>query len=231
MLIPLFSLFTIQKQVNAAMYSTSLSTNQRYFWHIDNVSSIISYWDTNFNPHGIISSSAGGYVKYTTLNIDEEIIGIFSMGNFTITDTNANVSFVLALSIGTWPSMWHPGLISSINWTLENTNAITYANIQNGTLTITNDSQKIRYEFHEKAGIKQNTTLIYNMDTGILLECYSDTGFVHVGLSYSHMETVTVPIGIDQWFIIIPCLTGIALIVLYIKKTRNNVVKDLKKIS
>ncbi|MHA1270094.1 MAG: hypothetical protein ACTSPY_09940 [Candidatus Helarchaeota archaeon] len=220
--IPLYSIFITP--INAD-FSPMVKSGQIYTWKIENISSgVIQYWDMNFpwTYHGSINASANSSIKFTTMIIGVDISGLFVMGNFSIVDNDSNIASVLNLGFGMWnPVPWFEGFFSETNWSKEIANANNLVNFTAGdTLTITNDSNRIKFEYKQGDGGNLNATLIYNMTTGVLLEAYVEIFMwneYYLGITYVSVSDVTNVIGIETWIPIITGIISVSIIYIYLK--------------
>jgi hypothetical protein len=114
--------------------------------------------------------------------VNNEVHGTFTIGNLTIHANNSRIGYELAFSI--WP--WFPGLISHLGWASVDQSAVDAATgFMEGELVISTTSTTKSYIYHQGAWGNQNTTLVYDRQTGILLEGYSEFFFqndYHLGV-------------------------------------------------
>lgn len=210
-------------QVQAA-YSDAIQANMKYNWKIENVTDeVVTFTDVSYIPKGNWKAYTGNYISYSVTSVAEEITGSFSIGNLTVTATDADIAVSLTLSIGTW----YPGLISDTNWTQQSQYATNNATgFFDGDLTYTLGSQTATFKYLQNTSNgNQNTTLIYNRTTGILLEGYGEYYFgshVYIGLSFDSAEVITPPIGIESMFLtIIGIFITASIIAIYFNNTRK----------
>ncbi len=148
---------------------------------------IVVAWEwpsTNFQ------TATGSYLNYTltdydSANFTHPSAGIIEIGNLTIQTTNNKTGEALVLSI----YGWFPGLVtSSSNWNLQKQVAQEAANGQwtLGTLVTSEPSynyegislQAINFTYNQDPSTgNQNTTLVYDKETGVLLEGYTEIQF------------------------------------------------------
>ena len=209
------SFLSIASPQTRAAYSSTVQTNQTYYWTIHNVSaSVTGFIDTSYNPKGNWQAIAGENISFELQTIGNGVTGEFSIGNLTLICANSDIAVSLALSI----MSWFPGLIADINWVKQN--AYAQSNSSMGVLTIVNDSQKISYQYKQPGAFSQNTTLVYNMTTGVLLECFTETNFGsywYLSLIFNRMETLP-PIGTGSFLIPIFSILLIGIVFLQLKK-------------
>ncbi|MFX0170786.1 MAG: hypothetical protein ACFE9L_02595 [Candidatus Hodarchaeota archaeon] len=156
---------------------------------------IIQEWNDDFVaawewPSIYFVTTAGSYINYTLSHYDpanftHPSAGTIEIGNLTTQTTNNKTAEVLALSI--WG--WFPGLVtSSSDWNYQKEVAQEAANGQwtAGSL----DSSELNYNYNNSSlkainftysqvpgGANQNTTLIYDKSSGVLLEGYTELYF------------------------------------------------------
>ncbi|MHA2244527.1 MAG: hypothetical protein ACXADY_06125 [Candidatus Hodarchaeales archaeon] len=166
----------------------SIDKNLESRWKINKWNDdIVVAWDwgsTNFQ------TTNGSYLNYTLTEYDPTNFthpskGIIEIGNLTIQTTNNKTGEALVLSI----YGWFPGLVtSSSNWNLQKQVAQEAANGQwtLGTLVTSESSydyevtslQAINFTYSQDPNTgNQNTTLIYDKETGVLLEGYTEIQF------------------------------------------------------
>lgn len=139
---------------------------------------------------------------YEPANFTNPSSGIIEIGNHTTETTNNKTGEVLTLSI----YGWFPGLItSSSNWTLQKQVAQQVAQGQwmKGDLEIHELTynytgllrQAINFSYQQNSTlVNQNTTVIYDLDTGVLLEGFTEIQFteyyvLQLKLVYSDLIT------------------------------------------
>ncbi len=158
-------------------------------WEVEewNEENIVS-WEY---PTTYFSATIGSIINYTVASYDPTNFthpssGEIEIGNLTTQTTNNKTGEVLALSI--WG--WFPGLItSSSDWELQKETALKAAQ---GEWTLGSfDTLEFNFNYSgiSRSAIKfsyfqdpsvgnQNTTLIYDKETGVLLEGYSELTFL-----------------------------------------------------
>ena len=140
-----------------------------------------------FYPIGNIQALNGSIIwynvtDYDNLNYTYPSLGMFSFGNLSDYSNNYDIGSNLALSI--WP--WIPGLLTHNNWTwhkLEIQKA-TLEGFSQGETNIKENKgynfsnltrNSIKFVYHQNISLgNQNTTLIYDMDSGVLLYGFSE---------------------------------------------------------
>jgi len=177
------------------------------FWVVNNWNNDISInW---FSAGLYLNNENNSLVRYKILsenptNYSYPNAGKLSIGNFTDFDTDNNdIASTLTLSI--WP--WLPGIVTHVNWTHHELEAESASNsiFLQGNLTITNEisfeignlmRSAIKFDYKQNLSLgNQNTTLIYDKSTGVLLSGYSEINFGQpfiIGLKY-HNSTLISP--------------------------------------
>ena len=116
---------------------------------------------------------------------NDEISGIFTIGNLTIPANDSRIAAEIVFSI--WP--WFPGLVSHLDWSAVDQQATDAAAsfYMNGSLDIQTTSTTKSYVYHQGPWGNQNTTLVYDLGTGILLSAYTEFFFLndyHLGIEF-----------------------------------------------
>lgn len=149
---------------------------------------IVVAWDW---PSTFFEATSGSYINYTSTHYDSANFthpsaGIIEIGNLTTQTTNNKTAEALVLSI----YGWFPGLVtSSSNWSLQERVAKevaqgpwTLGSLQVHELLYTYSGmlrQAINFSYNQDPSIgNQNTTLIYDKGTGVLLEGYTELKFL-----------------------------------------------------
>lgn len=152
-----------------------------------------------------------GSSPYDTNNI--QAYGNLYFGNLTRSNaTMYEIASNLALSI--YP--WFPGFLTSANWTHETQEAQTGSSTLGGTLQKTNKTetffdipmQVIEYDFKQTNHF-QNTTLTYNLQTGVLLSANTIAG--NYKLQITALSTDILTSGIPTPFTPLQILASLAL--------------------
>jgi hypothetical protein len=127
---------------------------------------------------------------------DDELHGLFTIGNLTLPTNDSRIAAELVFSI--WP--WFPGLVSHLNWIAVDQAAYEAATsfYMNGSLDIRSTPTTRTYIYYQGPWGNQNTTAIYDVHSGILLEGYTEFFFLkdyHLGLEFvaitSKLTTLT----------------------------------------
>jgi uncharacterized membrane protein len=140
-------------------------------------------------------ASAGQQVAFQIHEQREgELHGRFTMGNLTVLANDSLIGSELMLSI--WP--WFPGLVSSLNWADVDREANSSATgWMAGTLEIRTAASSKTYIYHQGPTGNQNTTLVYDLQTGILLAAYTEIYIAndyHLGLQLSEAALLPTPL-------------------------------------
>ena len=158
-------------------------------WRITNVTSEVvewgfgsgAFWQANENQHIIFDIHQ---------HADAEVHGIFTIGNLTIPTNDSRIAAELAFSI--WP--WFPGFISHLTWAIVDQRAFDAASgLLLGELEILTTTTTKIYIYHQAAPGNQNTTMIYDKQTGILLKGYTEFFFLndyHLGVELVRVTQV-----------------------------------------
>ncbi|MFX0115246.1 MAG: hypothetical protein ACFFB3_11925, partial [Candidatus Hodarchaeota archaeon] len=175
---------------NLSLFSEGLAANSVLQWKLAdwNEAWVGSWWNsTSFR--GTVSAQNGTLANLTITeanvqNYTSSYWGIIEFGNFSETVDNAETASFLSLSI--YP--WYPGLVTHTNWAwheFEAQNAV-QEGFMNGTLSISETKHQIlgternaiifTYKQDKTIG-NQNTTLVYDKETGVLLETHTEILF------------------------------------------------------
>ena len=200
-------------------------------------------WNSDYSPqwwpHNLyVSAKPGDLVIYNVTqsnsNMTNPTSGKFSFGNVTDFQTdNSELSLQFAISV--YP--WYPGFVTSpSNWTYQKEEAKNAADLLQGQINITeglaNASNMFRtsYQFDFKQDLSvgnQNTTLIYDKDTGVLLYAYSE--FQGSVLYKIELELVSSSLILSSNYNIAPGFTvlfpfSVFIMVYIIKKHRTKMI-------
>lgn len=175
-------------------------------------------------------TSNGSYINYTLShhdpsNFTHPSAGTLIVGNLTTQATNNKTAEVLLLSI----YGWFPGLVTSAdNWVLQKQVATSAAQGEwtFGSLNVTDvtynyqgvSRNAITFNYQQDPTVgNQNTTLTYDLETGLLLEGWTEIFFdeyyvLHLKLAETNMiDFDTSTIGVTAVF---PITIGFALFIL-----------------
>jgi hypothetical protein len=150
-------------------------------WRITNVTSEAVEW--GWGSGSFWQASANQHIIFDIHQIaDGEVHGIFTIGNLTIQADDSRIAAELAFSV--WP--WFPGLISHLAWgSVDQAARDANTAFMEGELEILTTSTTKSFIYHQGMSGNQNTTLIYDRQTGLLLEGYTEFFFLndyHLGV-------------------------------------------------
>ncbi len=175
---------TAQSQAYAHGLQPDAFTSPKLHWLITNVTNEVvefgfgsgTYWKTR----------AGQEITFEIHKIENnELHGFLTIGNLTVPANDSRIASELVFSI--WP--WFPGLVSHLEWDTVDQAAINAASsfFMNGSLEILTTTTTRAYVYHQGPWGNQNTTLIYDLSTGILLAGYTEFFFLndyHLGIEF-----------------------------------------------
>lgn len=178
-------------------------------WRITNVTSEVVEW--GFGSGAFWEATENQHIIFDIHQLsDTEIHGIFTIGNLTIPTNDSRIAAELAFSI--WP--WFPGLISHLAWaTVDQRASDAASGLLVGELEILTTATTKTYIYHQAIPGNQNTTLIYDKQTGILLEGYTEFFFLndyHLGVEL--VGVIQVPTGTTYFVILLVTLFVIMII-------------------
>lgn len=165
------------------LYPDAFSTSKLH-WRITNVTD--ETVEFGFGSGTFWHAQAGQALSFEIQDIaNDELTGLLIIGNLTLQANNSRIAAELVFSI--WP--WFPGLVSHLDW-----NAVDQAATEaatgfwmNGTLDIQEGLSTKTYKYHQGPWGNQNTTLIYDINSGILLSAYTEVFFqndYHLGIDF-----------------------------------------------
>jgi hypothetical protein len=162
---------------------TSFNTSKLH-WRITNVTD--EAVEFGFGSGQFWHARTGQELTFDIQEItNDEISGVFTIGNLTIPANDSRIAAEIVFSI--WP--WFPGLISHLDWNTVDQQATDAATtfFMNGSLDIQTTSTTKCYIYHQGPWGNQNTTLIYQLGTGVLLSAYTEFFFLkdyHLGIEF-----------------------------------------------
>jgi hypothetical protein len=165
------------------LYPDAFSTSKLH-WRITNVTDEVV--EFGFGSGTFWHAQAGQELSFEVQEIaDGELTGLLTIGNLTIPANDSRIAAELVFSI--WP--WFPGLVSHLDWTAVDQSATEAAAslFMNGSMEIHDGFSTKRYEYHQGPSGNQNTTLIYDINSGILLSAYTEFFFLndyHLGIDF-----------------------------------------------
>lgn len=166
-------------------FATGIQTSTNYRWHVKTAPSVgFSF----FMNDGAWIAENDSMMMFRVNNVGEDIEGVLTIGNTSLTTTDTNIS--IDLTLGVWGfTAWLPGLFVKVGQSnIDSLNETAYAaaervqdNYLNGTMTsrydnITIDSismECIIFDYEQDStafGEPQVTHLAYDLDTGVLVE-------------------------------------------------------------
>jgi hypothetical protein len=178
-------------------------------WRITNITNEVVEW--GFGSGAFWQATGNQHIIFDIHQIlDAELNGIFTIGNLTIPTNDSRIAAELAFSI--WP--WFPGLISHLAWAIVDQRASDAASgLLVGELEILTTATTKTYIYHQATPGNQNTTLIYDKQTGILLEGYTEFFFLndyHLGVEL--VGVIQVPTDTTYFVVLLVTLFVIIII-------------------
>ncbi len=165
------------------LYPTAFPT-QKLHWRINNVTD--EAVEFGYGSGNFWQAKAGQTIIFEIQEvINDELHGLFTIGNLTIPANDSRIAAEIVFSI--WP--WFPGLVSHLDWDTVDQSATDSAAsfYMNGSLIIEATSTTKTYEYQQGPWGNQNTTLTYDLGTGILLSAYTEFFFLndyHLGIDF-----------------------------------------------
>lgn len=162
-------------------------SNPKLHWRITNATAeVVEY---GFGTGTFWQAQAGQALTFEIQEIaNGELHGSFTIGNLTLPANDSRIAAELVFSI--WP--WFPGLVSHLNWDAVDQAATDAAMsfYMNGSLNIRSTSKTRTYIYHQGPWGNQNTTLVYDVNSGILLAGYTEFFFLndyHLGIVFANL--------------------------------------------
>ncbi len=191
----------------------------RLEWIITNVTAEAVEWGWGTGDYW--QASVGQRIIFT---IDEikanEVHGMLSIGNLTLLTNDSRLAAELTLSI--WP--WFPGLISHLDWAAVDQNASSAATgWMEGSLEIQTTETTKTYTYHQGIFGNQNTTLVYDLYTGLLKAAYTEFYFLkdyHLGIKLADAvkEPTSLTITLVGFFLSVVLVIILIIILRFRKK-------------
>jgi hypothetical protein len=139
----------------------------------------------------------GSYIDFSVHSIDDDIEGLFHIGNASVVANDTNIAKDLTLGVWGTPTEWWPGLIVKVSQSdIDTLNDTAYAaaervagNYLNGTMVANYESvtdtsgiehQCVVFDYVQDPsgfGEPQRTHLAYSLNTGILIEANTSYSF------------------------------------------------------
>jgi hypothetical protein len=178
-------------------------------WRITNVTSEVVEW--GFGSGAFWQATENQHIIFGIHHLaDSEVHGIFTIGNLTLPTNDSRIAAELAFSI--WP--WFPGFISHLAWaTVDQRASDAASGLLVGELEILTTTTTKTYIYHQTIPGNQNTTLIYDKQTGILLEGYTEFFFLndyHLGVEL--VGVTQVPTGTTYFGVLLVSIFVILII-------------------
>jgi uncharacterized membrane protein len=195
-------------------------------WTITNVTAETTVWVWGSGNYW--KASAGQQIAFQIHELREgELHGRFTIGNLTVLANDSLIGSELMLSI--WP--WLPGLVSSLNWADVDQKANSSATgWMAGVLEIRTTASAKTYIYHQGPTGNQNTTLVYDLQTGILLAAYTEIYIAndyHLGLQLSEAALLPTPLALlVVGASVTPAAILIGLVVVFRRSRRKEMRRD-----
>jgi len=173
--------FTVQVGIYAEWQINSVNAQPVPWYRID----IWTYM-------GSWKAENGSKMSYTVTAVNEDVYGDLIIGNLTVTNSSsAEIASALVLGI----LSWSPGLITHTDWANHTEEAKEQTNSEwiNGTLTIPEKNQVYMDKTLETISFilvssSQNTTLVYEKSSGVLLEAQTGFGAYFLNIEISSTD-------------------------------------------
>ena len=178
---------TAQTSFFAGKLFPNAFSNPKLHWRITNATTeVVEY---GFGTGTFWQTQAGETLTFEIQEIaDDELYGSFTIGNLTLSANNSRIAAELVFSI--WP--WFPGLVSHLDWNTVDQAATDAATsyYMNGSLNIRSTALTRSFIYHQGPWGNQNTTLVYDVNSGILLKGYTEFFFLndyHLGIEFVNL--------------------------------------------
>jgi len=175
---------TAQNPSYAADLSPNAFSAPKLHWRIVNVTAEVV--EFGFGSGTFWQARVGQTLSFEIQEfVNDELHGLLTIGNLTLPANDSRLAAELVFSI--WP--WFPGLISHLDWNTVDQTATDAAVgfYMNGSLDILTTSTTKAYIYHQGPWGNQNTTLVYDLTSGILLSGYTEFFFLndyHLGIEF-----------------------------------------------
>jgi hypothetical protein len=154
-------------------------------WTITNVTNQVVEWGWGTGSYWKANRSDPVTFEIAAIQ-DNEVHGQFTIGNLTLLTNDSRIAIELVFSIWFNSSIWFPGLVSPLDWVaVDQEAAASVSGWMAGDLEIRTSTATKTYIYHQGVYGNQNTTLIYDIRTGVLVEAYTEFFFFndyHLGL-------------------------------------------------
>jgi hypothetical protein len=212
--------------------------NTTITWNIVEAPDVPFDWlDRSYTVLNSWLADAGSKMTFKVTEIgssDSYVTGDLTLGNMTIRANNTDIAFNLVLAISNFMAPWEPGLViptGATNIDAQNTSAYAAAarvvgNYVNGTVSSEYDNVTIGSTTYECIvwdyaqdptgfGAPQNTTLAYDLSTGVLVRANTSVSF---GTPYNliiELESIQQPLTLDLPILIL-AVVGIGVVVVVV---------------
>jgi hypothetical protein len=154
--------------------------------------------------------------------VNDELFGLFTIGNLTLPVNDSQIAAELVFSI--WP--WFPGLVSHLDWNTVDQDATDAATtfFMNGSLDITTTLTTKSYVYHQGPWGNQNTTLVYELGSGILLSAYTEFFFLndyHLGIEFITLTQTPTSLTTLVFLVIFAVILIISIFCIVITRLRS----------
>ena len=205
------------------LYPNAFSTPILH-WRITNVTN--EAVEFGFGTGTFWQAQTGQALTFENQKIaNNELLGLFTIGNLTLSANDSRIAAELVFSI--WP--WFPGLISHLDWNAVDQAATDAASgfYMNGSLDILTTSTTKSYVYHQGPWGNQNTTLVYDLNAGILLSAYTEFFFLndyHLGIDF--IALTQNPTNLTTMFfvailIVVLIITITCIVITHLRSKRN----------
>jgi len=192
MLVAAISLSIGVAAVNADGFSVQPGTRAEWLINSVSIETVPWYRIDIWTGMGSWKTESGSILAYTVTEANQTVFGELVLGNLTVTNSSSEeTASNLILGI----LMWGPGLITHTNWVkhIEDAQEQTQSEWINGTLEYTETHQTymgitletIKFTL---VSVSQNTTLVYDKVSGILLEAQTGFGQYYLEIEISLVD-------------------------------------------
>lgn len=190
----------------------------RLYWKITNVTS--ESVEFGFGSKTYWQASVGDEIVFEIHALrSNDVHGLFTIGNLTLPVNDSRIAAEVVFSI--WP--WFPGFISSLDWSSVDQNATNAATgFMEGSLVIWTTTNTKTYIYHQGQWGNQNTTLVYDLKTGVLLEGYTEFFFIndyHLGVELVQISSI--PTSLTYFVLVFASVIIGVIIILFYTRQRS----------
>jgi hypothetical protein len=193
-------------------------------WRITNVTNEIV--EFGFGSGTFWQAQPGHTLSFEIQEIaNGELHGFFTIGNLTLPANDSRIAAELVFSV--WP--WFPGLVSHLDWNLVDQAATDAAAgfYLNGSLAIHTTSTTKSYVYHQGPWGNQNTTLVYDINSGILVSAYTEVFFLndyHLGIEF--ITLTHNPTSLTTWLFVVSFAVILTVTIFFVVISRLHLKKD-----